>query len=396
MIPYLLVFAVSTLLLAITEFNRKSKYSKYTNRLLVIIALLLPILLAGMRKIGVGTDTRIYTNNLAQVALQAENFFDYLSKKVFIVYQYEPVIDREIGYNILVYFAAKFLGSEQGVLLATHAIIIIFVYKGLKYISSMYSKFSVSFGMLTFYLLYFGTSLNAMRQWLAMAILFYAFRFLLEKKNTKFFISVIGATLFHTSAIIMGVVLWIIYKYINENTFKVKIKFKIRFKNIKDNAFYKLLFLGVVGIISLSAIHIIGAVLSHLGGSFARYVDVYLTGQIDFSLNQIIRRLPILVILVLNWKRMRRKTNLTPFLYAMVIMELLTTQLISLFAQSGRIGYYFSMFNIILYPELIRVQAKKNKLFLSIILFAYIFGVFYYEYVYMGWNEIIPYFFYFQ
>lgn len=388
MTPYLCVFAISWLLLMVVEHKKKNKV---IDSILVGVALILPILLAGMRDVYIGTDTQAYAT-LTQTALSSNGFFDYLQRSVYINNRYEWVYDREIGYNILTYFSAKITGSLQGMMLITHAIIIILIYKGIKHITDAAPGFPVSFGMLTFYLLYFGSSLNGIRQWLAMAVILFAFQYLVENKNIKFFAFVGIATLFHTSAVLMCAVLWAVYQYMR----KKKIRMRIKIKGIDDAAVYKLWFLGLIGLIALSSLPLVGSILSHFGGIFARYVQVYLSGNIRFSLRPIIRKLPIITVLLLSWKKMKKKTEYIPFLYATFILELLTTQLTSVFAQSGRIGYYFALFNMILYPAAIYAQPKKNRIFFEIFIFGYLLTTFLYEYAYMGWNEIIPYVFFFQ
>lgn len=103
MFIYAISFFVSVLLLFCTEVDRKNKLR---NIIFIAIALMIPIVIAGLRMVGVGTDTRVYVYNLAQVAKESTSF-EYLGKNVFITYKYEMVADREIGYNLLVYFSTK-------------------------------------------------------------------------------------------------------------------------------------------------------------------------------------------------------------------------------------------------------------------------------------------------
>ena len=213
---YLITFSFSTFLLMLAETGKSKKITKHV---LVFLGLLMPILLASMRKIGVGTDTKVYTFMLYDAAQNAQSFFDYLGKSVYSNFQYKAVTKWEIGYNLVVYFSTKLTGSIQGVFFLTHALIIGFIYKGLKKIEG---DFSISFSMLLFYLLFYGTSLNLMRQWMATSILFYGFHFLQKKDIKKYILTVVFATLFHNSGII-GAVILLLYFYLENESKNVNI-----------------------------------------------------------------------------------------------------------------------------------------------------------------------------
>ena len=381
MFIYAISFFVSVLLLFCTEVDRKNKLR---NIIFIAIALMIPIVIAGLRMVGVGTDTRVYVYNLAQVAKESTSFFEYLGKNVFITYKYEMVADREIGYNLLVYFSTKLFGSVQGVFLITHVLIIIFIYSGIKKLNL---NIPISFTMCTFLCMFYGNSLNAMRQWIAIAILVFGFHYVVKNENIKYFFIVLVACTFHKSAVI-GLIIWMVYKYFNNDK-----KHSKRYKYLDS---YKLFILTIFGIGILLSISVMGELLSLLGPSFARYVNVYLSGIMQISIMQIVRRLPIIFLIIASFKKMKMYTKIAPFLCSMYIFECLTAQLSSLSVQSGRIGYYFSVFDIILYPVLIKSQKKNIKKVVAGILLLYVIAVFFYEYVYQGWSEVVPYRFFFR
>ena len=67
---YLLLFAISTLLIYIAE---KKKYNKYKT-LLISFAILIPSVIAGIRNSSVGTDVNVYGIVSYRNALQYNNY----------------------------------------------------------------------------------------------------------------------------------------------------------------------------------------------------------------------------------------------------------------------------------------------------------------------------------
>lgn len=383
---YLITFSLSSFLLLLAE---KGENKKFTKRLLVFLGLLLPTLLAGFRKVGVGTDTKVYVYVLYEAAKKSKTFFGYLGSFVYSNFQNKAVTQWEIGYNLLVYLSAKLTRSFQGVLFFTHALIIMFVYKGLKKLNG---SFSIAFSMLSFYLMFYGTSLNLMRQWIAISILFYGFHFLIEKNIKMYLLTIVLATLFHNSGVI-GILLLFLYYYIEKTNGKVSIAIG---NLVIDKEIKKVLITFAVAVVLLLGLEIFASVLGSINGIFARYARIYISGTIKIMPMQIVRRIPILVILICNWKKIKQKIPFSGFLYVMFTLDLVASQLGGITNQSSRIGYYFSVYELILLPGIIGTQRKAERFLLELFFCLYYIFCFYYDMVLMGRAEIIPYLFYFQ
>lgn len=383
---YLITFSFSTFLLMLAETGKSKKITKHV---LVFLGLLMPILLASMRKIGVGTDTKVYTFMLYDAAQNAQSFFDYLGKSVYSNFQYKAVTKWEIGYNLVVYFSTKLTGSIQGVFFLTHALIIGFIYKGLKKIEG---DFSISFSMLLFYLLFYGTSLNLMRQWMAISILFYGFHFLQKKDIKKYILTVVFATLFHNSGII-GAVILLLYFYLENESKNVNITIG---EKVVDIGIRRVVFVFGMAILLLIGLEAFARILGAINNVFARYVRLYISGTIKIMPMQIVRRVPVLAILFYSWKRLKWKEPATPFLYGMFMLDLVTSQLGGITNQSSRLGYFFSVYELILFSNVVRSQQKRQRLIWGIFFLVYYTFWFYYDMVLMGRAEIVPYLFYFQ
>lgn len=386
MLIYIIAFFSSIFFMRYAETSKKNNA---VNKLCIFIALLIPILLSGLRMIGVGTDTALYPKALYEAAKVTDNFYDYLNTRVYVPYRYRLVSEWEIGYNFLIFYTTKIFGSYQFILLVTHIIIIVLLYGSFKRFEGTLSK---TYGVFVFYFLYYGVSLNAMRQWLAMAVILFGTKYLVENNDIKFFLSIVIAVLFHNSAII-GIIIWFVYKFC-DHSFKYK---KIKIGNIcVSEDVYKVIVVFAVGITCILLLGIISEVLSLFGSRFSRYVKVYLLGEFRLLPMQIIKRLPMILLVMISWKRISKITNLLPFLFSMVIVDLIISQLGSFSDQSGRIGYYFSVYNIFLYPIIIKAYNEPKKKLIFLMISVFVIFTFYYDYYYNGWHEIIPYRFFTQ
>lgn len=186
--------------------------------------------------------------------------------------------------------------------------------------------------MLVFFLLFYNTSLNMMRQWIAMAILFMAFSYLILGERKIYYILTLVACLFHTSAV-MGFVISFIYRYCT----KTRESFRIsNFKLYQGLAPIKIFVYGCIALLSLS---IIALILDRIG--LSKYSG-YIKGDNGLYLlpNQILIRLPIIILFLIRWKKILKEDKLAPFYGSMFVLDLLTSQLMSINAYAFRIGSF--------------------------------------------------------
>lgn len=381
---YFVAFFLSASFLFVAECQNKGN-----KKILIVVALLIPILLAGLRKIGIGTDTEVYVNVLYNAAASSQSFIDYLGSSVYSSFQTKSVVNWEIGYNLLVYISTKITGSFQGVLIVTHFLIITLFYAGLRRIEGDFSR---TLSMLIFYLMFYASSLNMMRQWIAVAIIFWGFHFLQEHRTKSFFLTVAVAILFHNSAVI-GVLIWGCYKYFSNSNMKRKVVFGGRKLDIN---IYKVLIFCVVGLIALACLNIIAALIESVNSVFARYARLYLSGTISLMPMQIVRRMPIILLLLCNWRKINQVSKDSSFFYGMLVLDVLLSQLASVTLQSSRIGYYFSVYEIVILAEIVKRKRKEWKCIYVLAICIYLIILFYFDNVIMGRAEIVPYLFFFS
>ena len=381
MVIYLLVFAISAALIAIAE-KRKTKYFV----LLSAVALLLPCLLAAFRAVNVGTDTTVYLKPVTHAAMQAENIGEYFRTYWFYSWKNVYIKDYDIGFSLLVYFVAKLTSSMAAVQFAVSALIVVPVYVA---IVKNRKKGPVWLGMLVFYLYFYNSTLNMMRQWIAMAFLLLAFQFLVEKKwGWVAFFSVVAA-LFHSSAVIVAII-YLIYGCLH-----VAERWKFVHNNFRISGKLVLVFLVLIlSFVAIFNLDVVIKLMEMVGiGQFSNYLQ---GDQMRLLINQIILRLPVIFLLAINWKDLCKATPHAAFYLGMILLDMVLSQLISVDTYSFRIGYYFSIYLALVTPTLYgAIPCRFRRTVTTVAMVAYCLFLWYYTYVLQLRHETVPYSFMF-
>ena len=381
MVIYLLAFAISTILIAIAE-KRKTKYFI----LLSMVALLIPCLLAAFRASNVGTDVNVYLKPMTQAALQAENIGEYFRTYWFHSWKNVYIQDYDIGFSLLVYFVAKLTSSMAAVQFAVSAVIVVPIYIA---IARNRKKYPVWLGMLIFYLYFYNATLNLMRQWTAMAFMLLALQLLMEKKWGWVATCCVIATLFHSSAVI-AVVAYLIYGCLH-----VAGRWKFAHNNFRMSGKMVLVLLIIaVSFVAILNLDLVIKLIEMIGiGRFSNYLE---GEQIRLLPSQIILRLPVILLLVINWKDLRRETPHAAFYLGMLLVDMVLSQLISVDMHSFRIGYYFTTYLMLAAPTLYgAIRCRFRRTVTTVALVAYCLFFWYYTFVLQLRYETYPYSFMF-
>lgn len=378
---YIVCFLTSCVFLGLSE---KCK-SRFAENVFAVIAILLPCILAGLRADTVGTDVKVYVEPMYNAAKESHTFSAYLNQRWFATWRYMYVKDFEIGFSLVVFFIQKLCRSLAMVLFVIQVLIIGPIYWGLK---NMHKPYPICFGMFVFYSLFYNTSLNMMRQWIAMAILFMAFSYLVSDRKKEYCILVLVACLFHTSAI-MGFVILVVYMYSTKKRNNIKIAI---FKLDEAVSPIKIFAYGCVALLSLN---IITAILSHTG--LSKYIG-YIQGNNGLYLlpNQIFLRLPMILLFVIRWKKILKEDRLAPFYGSMLVLDLLASQLMSLNVYAFRIGSFFSEYNMLSYSAMVYAGNRKyrtNRYVTLLYVLANMLYYWVYYYVIAGTHATFPYVF---
>ncbi len=215
---YLFVFCISSLIIYLGETAKlkrlapnNNRYSKndalnlfWTKKVLIIIALFIPIFLATFRHETVGIDVYTYMKPLYLCTKRSSDIADFfVQMKNDTALQY-----MDYGYGFIAYVACKFFGTLNGLFFVNELLCMLPVYFGIKNINSHLSRNKIDLnipvwlGMFIWYCCFYNNSLNQVRQLIVCAILFYAFTLFLNKKYVITVLLFCFSLTLHISAII--------------------------------------------------------------------------------------------------------------------------------------------------------------------------------------------------
>ena len=349
MLIYLLVFGGSIGLTVYGEYLNK-KQNRKGFYLCMIFAVLLVVLLAGLRAVPVGTDGPAYERwvyNAAECTSFAEARFVGRS--------------TELVYTLLVYLVAKSTGNVNVLFFITA---------------------SLTYGMYMFGIVKLGKNI------LVMTALIFAFVLIREKKYLFSGIVVIAAVLCHNSAGLIAAGMLVVYCLLQK----------------WDTWFLK------VGILAATALAVFGYEpvfyqLNRVGilpDRFSEYVAE--ASFIHFSLNPILVRLPFFLLVLFFYRDYAKDGGNSgemtkvdaDFLLVMMGMEMILSELRVISVPLYRICLYFGVFRCLGIGRLVYAVNKSEKYKkwskpLCAALIGMLVVIWLYQVVLQGNDEIYPY-----
>lgn len=322
------------------------------------VVLIQCVLIAGLRDVSIGTDTKTYFN-----------LFTYI-KNTPVSQAFSYYI--ETGYFLLNKVVSMFTNNFNILLIAICIIVYRSIYKFIK----NYSKNAIMSLFLFITLGYFSSTMNIMRQYIALSFVLLGYNFYLKDNNIKFLLFIVLACFFHTSAILVIPII-LMYHII----FSGKIETSILIKVVVSS---------VLLLITLFAPYF-SSILFNNSEYYNYIVDGAGYDTSLISLNLIIKIIMSITYFYLNSKKLfiDKNANLKFFNYLNLIsclMNILSGGL-SMFT---RLNIYFSVTLIIFIPNIVEEMKIKNKYYLKI--FIYIgFFILYYLSLLSGGNDIVPY-----
>ena len=406
-IPYLVTFLISILLCTAGEWILSR--NGFFGRVVLVPAVFAPVVLAGARGYSVGTDVGTYGNYVFEGACTEKYLVHFLNTRK----QIEPL------YKALAFAVSRFTNNAHWFYFVTALIICGFTMLGLMY----YRRWcSLTLGWMCFLFLFYGDTLNTMRQCLALALVFAAFPLFLEKKYIRYVILQTAAVLFHVTGV-LALCFPVIY---------------LLLKRVIPRWLQFFLLVGcMAAVLFYSPVLQIALDMKLLPAKFSRYV----AEGIAFALNPTILRLPFLIPILYYYDRFcdsgkeqirdlrlrdpeKRKKN--PFLalahktavyglgvdegtgdvsaaeqekmhvtgmfiVIMLVLDVCTVQLRSVRPALFRISFYFGYYRYIAYSRLVRILRRDNRAAAAVILILYLCIIWYYQNVIQGNNQIFPY-----
>lgn len=367
---YALCFIISTVFafLANAAFKKNLKKIGF---LLLILVILIPSIVAGLRALDVGIDINVYVTPTIY-KLETMSLSDY-----FFTY------DLEIGYKVLIYISHLISPDVNFSLFTTELLVMIFI--GL-FAYKYRDKANIGLTMLIFFLSFYCYTYTFMRQSIAVAIILYSTLIFQEKKYFKTFLLFLLALSFHNTAILS------VFIYIFIFLFKAKINSKSKM----------LLTFSLIAILIMSVllfqqiIYLSTNILGILPDKFFDYSQSLFSDSSNIHWFAIIYEVFWIVFALIYKKFAKKESNV---LDANVIILLFLISFASILLSHkiinlDRIRFYFfypALFNLV--PNI--KYAFKNEYHARKIItsFVIIFMVIYWCFMFpiINWSEEYPY-----
>ena len=310
------------------------------NLFFIIVGIQL-ILLGGLRGVSVGTDTITYS-------------MEYDFFRAYRIVQYSRL---EYGYIALMSVLSYLNADFMWLLLATSAIIIFFVFIGIKNISP--NAFLSVYLFVSMYLYYY--SFNVIRQCMAVAISFFAYKYILNRNIIKYILCILLAVQFHTTALIM-LPIYFIFVLTKKNIMFIFLII-CYFLFIFINPFIDF----VLTLIPKYISYFDGEMMETFVGM--RYILVY--GLIVLFGAFIIRRYDV------------DKKFILEFMFICIAFILNTLTLFG-FSMFTRLAWYFTIYSIVFIPNCL--SRIDNKYIKKLVLILIILITFMYHYYFLSVN----------
>lgn len=328
----------------------------------IIIAVLIPSLIAGLRDYSIGTDVMIYGNIWFNNAVHTSDFFSYiqwaLSSSIGFLYAtFNYVIAKftqnphyfyfwySFAENFIVFWAIK---RNRDIVKATPA-------------------------MAVYLFMFFNLTLNILRQGMALIILVWGFKNIRNKQFLKYAVVVLIAYLFHSTAI-LGIFIYFIYWLVNDNL-----------SELNELLLIILCLLGIILFQTMSNSLLNNSLINQ------RY-SVYTINQSGgFYQHFILLCMPTLLLYLFSYIR---KDNVFKGLRIIVIFSTLLGFLTLQVASLGRITQYFDIFFIFALPYVLNSSYRihiKNVSLNNVILLIYLIVYWIIIYSVMKSGQTVPY-----
>jgi len=295
-------------------------------------------------------------------------------------------IRYDVGWDYMAYYETISLNRETNILLNNEYLTILFVkiarwmkepqlYFALNscitifLIMSTIERYSkdiwVSIIFFVTFPLFFLNSLSVVRNFTAIAIIFYGFKYIIEDKLFKYIVIVIIATLFHTSAIVA--LTFYFFKY-------------FRFDKIKY-------------IVIVAILPILKEIITYL---ILRYLPRYSPYLGKSTIIGGTKAIYVLLFVLIFFVFLKNKMNLNEnnIISISFNIYLCGMCIYLVFFSNGTLGHRLSMYGtmhiLLLLPEMLIVFKKRDRVFIKLVLYMMCIVFFFYT-IFIGRDTYIPY-----
>lgn len=347
---------------AIFALYEAEKYEKinWCKNIWIVISITIPVLLAALRGLTIGTD--IYTYMLPAYRLARNyNFFSFFLHS-----------KEEVLYDLTVFVVTKLFGNFQMVLGITQLLVIAPTYI---VIWGYRKQISIIGTSAVFYFVFYCNCYNTIRQNIAMAFILLATYYLQKDKKWYCLISFVIAYGFHKSAIV-GSVIFIIYIMLN-NTLKKWFYYPIAIATIIGITFYDKFIKFIYGFMSFLP---------------QRYIsERYLYREVNWPITDTVLMSVVLCIcLAIIFLKRNEKDY---FLAMMGFMAFCGLWMSNVSVAMDRLFWYFKIFIILILPQGIIFFKKNqiNRIIYNCLLIIFLSGYWILYFAILGNAEVYPY-----
>lgn len=253
----------------------------------------------------------------------------------------------EPGYQLLMFVTSLFFKSDYSIFFSTSLLILslvfLFCYKNS-------NSSAIVFTLFLFYVLYFNMFLNLMRQVIAAVILLLGFRYLEEKRYTKFVVIVILAMTFHESAIFA--LLFIVFRKMTKN------------RNLLNYA------LPIICLLSPIWVNLFLKIIKKIVANFLPKYALYLDWQGNSSHGYLLYILPV-ICLIYFWGYKEVVHNELHSMYLGLIWFQIPLQAIGAqISVVDRLTIYLGIIQLILIPDIVSKIPNKQKRLVAMLSFS--------------------------
>ena len=347
-ILYITVYLISGILMTVSI--------KKKQKVLFIIALIIPTLFAGLRYY-VGTDyENYYYTYIHYTNISMKEYFKagINNPGLFLIAKITNIVKSEkvfFGLCALIIYSTFILGIKKN-----------------------YEKYSLFLLIFLFLMQPFTNGFNIIRQTIAISICFINFQNIYERNLKKFLLVLLLAMSFHMTAIVT-LPMYFLYN-----------------KNKSQSYSWKSVFVVLFSIIIFSNIQSLFPILNRF--SFLNQYSSYFSTMATVGNNtSLLLKIMVIVFICFFKKKLEQYDRNNNFLFLLLIISL-SLELTGFFsAFIKRLSmYYYSIPSILLLSEIPRiVKNNKNKLLMFICIFMYAVLLFAVSYVILKQSNIIPY-----
>ena len=354
---------------------------------LSILSLLPTTIVAGIRDLTIGTDIQHYVTTNFLAAREYSKLFEFVdfiqnTKTAFV----GSVNHTESGYSVLTYLVSRYTEDVHWLLFTLQFLTIISVYIGLVNFSKNL-KINISMGMFIYYFVFYGPSLNIMRQTLAASIVFLGMSYLAQNKLKTSIMMILLASFFHLSAMIalFSVIIYKIIAYKNNPNSSYIIQFS-RITTL-------LLIFGVMYVMGEKVFNALQNIvslipfLSKYSASFEIQSGYGFLGTISFFISDFI----IVGLASIYENKDEKNSVLNKFFFINICLTVFLFTIYKYQTVIPRLAIYFSIMRIVSYPYFIKQEKNTVIKIVMVIIMVIVLITFFVITTKSGSGGIYPY-----